>query len=301
MGNFLSKNEFSRELGSRARLVDEFLQSWCDNLSGVPERLAKAMRYSLEAGGKRIRPVLCVAWGELAGGDASTLLPFAAAIEMIHTYSLIHDDLPAMDDDDLRRGRPSSHKAFDEATAILAGDALLTDAFTVALATRVNPQSLLKALGVLARAAGSGGMAGGQMLDMLYTGEKDISLAQIDGMEAMKTGAMLKASCLCGVILAQGSEECLKSAEVYGGALGKAFQITDDILDITGDQTALGKPVGSDAEMGKNTWPALAGLEASAVEAAAQVQLALGALKGFSSSQACFLGALVEHILARSA
>ncbi|MDL2267294.1 polyprenyl synthetase family protein, partial [Desulfovibrio sp. OttesenSCG-928-G15] len=227
----------------------------------APERLAAAMRYSLTAGGKRIRPVLCLlsaaACGKKPAPDA--VMPFAAAIECIHTYSLIHDDLPAMDDDDLRRGKPSCHKQFDEATAILAGDGLLSDAFL--FMTRVassgkssgassgsgqgiSDGAVLLAIALAAEASGSAGMVGGQALDMEYTARNDISLEELAAMHALKTGAMLRMSCEAGAVLAEAGAEERHALAAYGTAIGAAFQIMDDILDVVGNEKDLGKPVG---------------------------------------------------------
>lgn len=223
------------------------------------------MRYSLLAGGKRLRPVLCLATAracapERADELTEVLLPFAAALEMIHTYSLIHDDLPAMDDDDLRRGRPSCHKAFDEATAILAGDALLTNAFSHMASTKVPAERLLEAIRLTADAAGAEGMAGGQMLDLEGEG-KTLTREELTLLNRKKTGALLQNACECGAILAGACTEQRATARLYGSELGLAFQITDDILDVVGDEKILGKEVRHDAESGKATWPSLLGLE----------------------------------------
>ena len=219
------KIDVKKQLQGYATRVENFLRA---TLPQHKNRLEQAMEYSLLAGGKRIRPALCLAWGTLAGEREENLLPFAAAIECIHTYSLIHDDLPAMDDDDLRRGRPSCHKQFDEATAVLAGDALLTDAFTLMLGAQVPAQRLVVATKEISLAAGSLGMVGGQMLDMLYTGQDDISLDQLKLMHAGKTGALLAGSCVSGVMFA-GDEACVSRAREYGRVIGIAFQIVDPL------------------------------------------------------------------------
>lgn len=243
--------------------------------SVIPGRLCEAMSYSFMAGGKRLRPALCMASGALCGLSEQKALPFACALEMIHTYSLIHDDLPAMDDDDLRRGKPSNHKQFDEATAILAGDGLLTDAFAVALKTDVPAPNLLTALMSLAVAAGSPGMVGGQMLDIIYTSAIGTTLEQVAQMQAMKTGAMITAACVCGAQLAAAPAEKVEAMRGYGSSLGKAFQIADDILDIEGNTAVMGKPAGSDAAQGKITYPSLLGLEESRKLAREEVQRAV--------------------------
>ena len=218
----------------------------------TPGHLTASMEYSLMAGGKRLRPVLCLAWAEMVGGRAADMLDFACAIECIHTYSLIHDDLPAMDDDDLRRGKPSNHRQFDEATAILAGDGLLTEAFTLASALTLPAGRVLEAIFHLSTAAGPRGMVGGQVLDMDLTG-KGANLEQLRRMHAMKTGALIESSCVTGCILGGGDDGARARASEYGRAVGLAFQVTDDILDVVGDTAALGKPAGSDEAQGKST------------------------------------------------
>lgn len=225
--------------------------------------LYDAMYYSLLAGGKRIRPVLLLECCRLCGGDVTAALPFAGAIEMIHTYSLIHDDLPCMDDDDLRRGRPTNHKVYGEATAVLAGDALLTAAFEFMLepAAAVPPERALEAAGILARAAGGRGMVGGQVLDMSGEGHS-LSLNEVEELQRLKTGALISAAAEMGCALAGGSEEQRQSAVRYAQCLGLAFQIQDDILDVVGDEATLGKPVGSDARREKSTFVTLKGVEA---------------------------------------
>lgn len=276
--------------------------------SGWAEVITDAARYSLLAGGKRLRPCLVLAAAERVGTDLrdspSALreaLPAACAMEMIHTYSLIHDDLPAMDDDDLRRGKPSNHKAFDEATAILAGDALLTDAFAHMCRVELPAGQVLRAVAEFARAAGSSGMVGGQEWDMLYTGLPPVSMAELRRMHAMKTGALLRASCVCGALLAGAADDVCERIGRYGAALGVAFQIADDILDVVSDTATLGKPAGSDAEQGKNTYPALVGLDESRRLAREQADAACAALAGFNGPEAEFLRALAEYTITRAA
>ncbi len=270
--------------------------------AGTPDSLTAPMEYSLLAGGKRLRPALCLAFAEMHGTSPGTVMPFAAALEMIHTYSLIHDDLPAMDDDDLRRGRPSCHKAYGEAQAILAGDALLTEAFGVMAETApaVPEKAVLTALAEAAFAAGSAGMVGGQMLDMDYTGRDGVTLAQVAAMQAKKTGALIRAACVCGAVLAQAAPEDVDRAARYGAALGAAFQIADDILDVTGDEKTLGKPVGSDQAMGKNTFPSLAGLDTSREMALAETDAAVAAVSGRDGEAARFLRELARYVVTRA-
>lgn len=241
----------------------------------VPEmpykETTQAMAYSLEAGGKRLRPMLVLEFCRLAGGEPEKAMPFACAVEMIHTYSLIHDDLPCMDNDDMRRGKPSCHKAFGEATALLAGDALLTKAFEMLSRAELPPERIVKAVSVLSQCAGMDGMVGGQAVDLLN--EKQIpTLSILELTCRLKTAAMLQAACLLGVIAAGGNSEIMDAARKYGLQMGLAFQIVDDILDVTGDTAALGKPVGSDAQNGKTTFVTLCGLE-KARELAAQYSL----------------------------
>lgn len=257
--------------------------------AAIPRHLADAMRYSLLAGGKRLRPVLCLAsalacaessprpGGSDAGSLLQAVLPFAAGLEMIHTYSLIHDDLPAMDDDDLRRGRPTCHKAFDEATAILAGDALLTDAFGFMARAPLPPERVLEALALAADAAGAAGMAGGQMLDLDGEGGT-LSEAELTELNAKKTGALLRLACESGAVLAGADAARRAALRHYGEELGIAFQITDDILDVTGDTATLGKNAGHDAEQAKATWPALLGLDEARARALAHCRAAAEAL-----------------------
>jgi geranylgeranyl diphosphate synthase type II len=228
---------------------------------GDAMRLGEAMRYSLEAGGKRVRPVLCILAGEAVGGTSAEALPGALALEYVHTYSLIHDDLPAMDDDDLRRGRPTNHKVFGEGHAILAGDALLTEAFGVLAAANLDPGKRAEALALLAEGAGWRGMAGGQALDL--AGEKlaTYDLDHLRLIHRLKTGALLRASVEIGAVLGGAAAEARSALRAYGEAIGLAFQIQDDILDATATDADLGKRAGKDAGRGKITYPSLLGLE----------------------------------------
>jgi geranylgeranyl diphosphate synthase, type II len=250
------------------RRVDEALSRLLpaasdDPESACPARLAAAMRYSVLGGGKRLRPVLVLMAAEACGGDPALALPAACALEMVHTYSLIHDDLPAMDDDDLRRGRLTCHKAFDEATAVLAGDALLTLAFEV-LARYVYPeQAALACVRTLAEAAGPAGMVGGQLADLEAEGRADATLEALQAIHRRKTGALLRASLRIGALVARAPEAALCALEDYGQGVGLAFQIVDDLLDVQGDESKLGKRVGKDQGLGKWTYPSLLGIEGS--------------------------------------
>ena len=272
----------------RAVRVEEYLAA-CLKERAIPERLLAAMEYSLLAGGKRLRPVLCLSCAAMCGLEEATALPFAAAIELIHTYSLVHDDLPAMDNDDLRRGIPTNHKAFDEATAILAGDALLTEAFVCMAGTRLPPERVLAALTELARAAGAVGMVGGQMLDMEYAGAGKADIQELAAMHARKTGELLRASCLCGGLLAGIEAERATALARYGTAFGTAFQIVDDILDVTGTTQQLGKTPGKDTTQNKLTYPFLLGLERSRELALEQARRAQASLDAFCGPEAEFL------------
>ena len=228
-------------------------------------------------------------------------MPFACALELIHTYSLIHDDLPAMDNDDLRRGKPSNHKVFGEAGAILAGDGLLTEAFVLmaAGAPGVPEAARLAAIAEIAGAAGAAGMVGGQALDMEYTGASGVPLDTLRDMHARKTGALITAACASGAIVAGADARGLENARIFGREIGVAFQIVDDILDVTGDTARLGKPVGSDQEKGKTTYPSLLGLAQSAELARGCAARAKAALDGRSGDSADFLRQLADYIVDR--
>ena len=242
---------------------------------GEALRLAEAVRYSLEAGGKRVRPVLCLLAAEAVGGSAAQALPGALALEYVHTYSLIHDDLPAMDDDDLRRGRPTNHKVFGEGHAILAGDALHTEAFGVLAAADLDPVCRAEALVLLAEGAGWRGMAGGQALDL--EGEKvaTYDLDHLRLIHRLKTGALLRCSLEVGAVLGGATGPERQALRAYGAAIGLAFQIQDDILDATATEAALGKRTGKDAGKGKITYPSLLGLEGARTALAEATETAL--------------------------
>ncbi len=298
MPKTLSTTDMKEVLKKRGQAVEDWLGTCLQGID-LPDNLREAMEYSLLAGGKRLRPVLCLTCAKLCNVKED-VMPFAAAIEMIHSYSLIHDDLPAMDDDDLRRGKPSSHIKFGEAMAILAGDALLTEAFAFMGSVKCEPKATLSALSYVACAAGSAGMVGGQVLDMDYTGKDGIGLPELRKMHSKKTGALIKASCVSGALLAGADKKTIDALESYGMALGTAFQIADDILDITADTATLGKPSGSDAEQGKNTYPSLVGLEKSKELALEQKQLAIESLDGIDSDEAAFLRAIASYVVERT-
>jgi geranylgeranyl diphosphate synthase type II len=271
-------------LKDRKALVDAALDEALPGEANYPPVIFQAVRYSLLAGGKRLRPILCLAAAEAVGGDYRAVLPLACALEMIHTYSLIHDDLPAMDDDDLRRGRPTSHKVFGEAVAILAGDALLTEAFAQMSAAdrmpQIPPDRILRAVHDIAQAAGFWGMVGGQVMDI----QSETAAADEETLlyiHTRKTGAMIGASVRAGAILVGAQAGEIEALATYGRHVGLAFQIADDILNVEGDRTALGKGTGSDAVRGKLTFPQLMGLDASRIRMVDLVAQALAAIRGF--------------------
>ncbi|AKO95165.1 farnesyl-diphosphate synthase [Priestia filamentosa] len=241
------------------KLVEELLPTQIEALQ-MPSLLKESMLYSLTAGGKRIRPILLLATLEAFGKDKSLGYEAACAVEMIHTYSLIHDDLPSMDDDDLRRGKPTNHKVFGEAAAILAGDALLTYSFQIVTKANLSPETKLLVIEELAHAAGAEGMVGGQMAD-IEGEEKKLSLKELEYIHEHKTGKLLSFGIIAGAIIAGASENQLSHLKNFSYHLGLAFQIQDDILDIEGNEQLLGKPVGSDTGKDKATYPALLGME----------------------------------------
>jgi geranylgeranyl diphosphate synthase, type II len=304
-------------LGRTRRQVEEALTLYLprvesDPATECPARLAMAMRYSMLGGGKRLRPILCVMAAEACGAEPGAALPAACALEMVHTYSLIHDDLPAMDDDDLRRGRPTCHKAFDEATAILAGDGLLTLAFEVVACEVKPPSAALRCVRILAEAAGPRGMVAGQMADLEAEGRasrvagdgwrvegadrsspatlhpppathepatRDGTLAALEAIHRRKTGALLRAPLRMGAAIAEAPEPCAEALDRYGKAVGLAFQIVDDLLDVQGDEAKLGKRVGKDSELGKWTYPRFLGVDGSRRRARQLAEEAIAALE----------------------
>ena len=263
--------------------IEDFLKSWYARFHDEPQKeLFEAMEYSLLAGGKRLRPYFAFEFCRLCGTDWKTAAPFAAAVEMIHTYSLIHDDLPCMDNDDFRRGRPTNHKVYGEAMAVLAGDALLTDAFAVAATTVLpEPRDLGFAISVLSECAGSLGMVGGQVLD-IKAEQRECTEDEILNIQSRKTGALINAACVLGVIAGGGSEEQLSAASQFAGALGLAFQIRDDMLDVIGTEEEMGKGVGTDDT--KNTFVRLYGIEKCEELVNRYTQVAIDALDAFEDT-----------------
>ncbi len=261
-------------------------------------QMREAMRYSLENGGKRIRPVLTLAFCALCGGQARQALPFALALEMIHTYSLIHDDLPCMDDDDMRRGKPANHIRFGEAAAVLAGDALLTQAFATAAQANLPAQTIVRAVSILADAAGYRGMIAGQAMDLANEG-RQATQDVLEQTDALKTGALIRAAAVLGCTAANADENLTAAAEEYAGKIGLAFQIVDDILDESGDAAALGKPTGSDRGRQKSTYVTLLGLAQAKQYAQELTKQALQALADFPGD-ASFLCALAQKLMERN-
>jgi geranylgeranyl diphosphate synthase type II len=289
-------------LDHRISQVDKALESVLPGESTLPASLHKAMRYSIFAGGKRIRPILMIAACEAVGGDPARVMPAACAMEMIHTYSLIHDDLPAMDDDDFRRGRPTNHKVFGEATAILAGDALLTEAFILLsnpeASREIDAEIIRRVVHIIARCAGSLGMVGGQVVDMESEGKK-IDFPTLEYIHTHKTGALILASVQAGALIGGADEGVFAALTRYGEAAGLAFQVADDILDVVGDQAQLGKDVGSDQARGKATYVALLGLEEARRRARELRDVALTALDPLGES-AEPLRSIASYIVDRS-
>lgn len=296
--------ELTSYLDQQTARVDQALDHFLPAEIKMPHLLHKAMRYSIFAGGKRIRPVLLLAACEAVSVDSDVAIPAACAMEMIHTYSLIHDDLPAMDDDDFRRGRPTNHKEFGEANAILAGDALLTEAFRLlsspVAGSGVAPEVQLKVTHIIARAAGSAGMVGGQIVDMESEGgNTEIDLPTLEYIHTHKTGALIKASIEAGALLGGAEEAEFKALSRYGELAGLAFQIADDILDVVGDQAVLGKDVGSDEARGKATYVSLLGVTEAQNRADELRSMALQTLDGFGDN-AEPLRQIVNYIVERA-
>ena len=261
------------------RTAEQALTPMLQSLGAIPERLLEAMRYSLEAGGKRLRPVMLLAACDMAGGDMETALPFACAIEMIHTYSLIHDDLPAMDNDDLRRGKPTNHKVFGEGMAVLAGDGLLNAAaeLMARAALQFNDNRGIRALEIIMRHAGVTGMIAGQTADLVSEGEEPREEV-LTYIHSHKTADLLEAPMEAGLVLAGADEKACRLGRDYGYHLGLAFQMTDDLLDVTGDTALLGKKTGADAEQNKMTWVTLRSVEGTQKDAEEQAELAIRAV-----------------------
>lgn len=287
------------ELKERIKVIDASLNKFLPPKANPQSEIYDAMRYSLFAGGKRLRPMLMWETARMCGGDWNTVEPFACAMEMIHTYSLIHDDLPAMDNDDLRRGMPTNHIKFGEAQAILAGDALLNKAFEIISSYEYdNPALALKAISILAESSGTEGMIGGQVVDLAAEG-KTITLPELQYIHLLKTGAIIRSSCVIGAVMSGADSSRREAVDEFARNLGVAFQIRDDILDVTGTEDELGKPIGSDAECEKNTYISICGIEESERLVKEFSDKAKKALHGFGD-KAEFLLRLNDYLIERN-
>lgn len=285
------------ELKKRQKRIENFLENQFQE-QGAHSQLLEAMRYSLLAGGKRLRPVLCMSFCELCGGTLEDAIPAAAAIEMVHTYSLIHDDLPCMDNDDYRRGRLTCHKVYGEDLATLAGDALLTAAFRYVTQLNAPSERVVRCVLLLSEAAGEQGMVAGQVLDLL--GEtRTLTEAELRQVHRHKTGDMIRAACQMGAVLGGGNETQIEEAGAFAMALGMAFQIRDDLLDCVGTQEQLGKPIGSDAENGKTTFVTLFGAEGCQTMVESETAEALSHLTSGAFRETAFVEWLAKSLTAR--
>lgn len=292
----MQNSEFKDIMNEDIEAVNKALVSYLPGYEDGQRSVVRAMKYSLVNGGKRLRPVLVIEFCKACGGTLSDALPFACAIEYIHTYSLIHDDLPCMDNDDMRRGKPSCHKMFGEATALLAGDALLTHAFEIAASSDLPGDRVNAAVSLLAQNAGVGGMIGGQVLDLMYE-KYQAELSEIITVHKLKTGALISAACILGCIAAGASEEKISSASRFAYNLGIAFQIKDDLLDVFGDEKKLGKPIGSDAENDKKTYVDIVGAEKAKSDVKMLTASAINQLAHFQNTD--FIEMLANKLIER--
>ena len=286
------------EIRDRIDVIDNSLKEFLPVQLNPQSKIYEAMRYSVFAGGKRLRPILMWETAKLFNCDWDTVKHFACALEMIHTYSLIHDDLPAMVNDDMRRGMPTSHIKFGEDIAILAGDALLNKAFEVAVKSSGKAENIIKALDILSKSSGSEGMIGGQVVDLASEG-KDISLSELKYIHSLKTGALIRAACVVGAVLSDASDSEIDLMDKFALNLGIAFQIRDDILDVTGTIEELGKPIGSDCESSKNTYVSLCGIEKSESLVSEYSMKAKNTLSNFGSRSE-FLVRLTDYLITRT-
>lgn len=293
----MTQLEFENIMKNDISLVESRLTDLLPKCANGQDEVVEAMKYSLENGGKRLRPVLCLEFAKACGGDRFDALDFACAVEYIHTYSLIHDDLPCMDDDDMRRGKPSCHKQFGEATALLAGVALLTHAFQIVAGAELDDSKIALACGLLAQNAGVQGMVGGQVIDLKYESESP-DLRQLLSVHRLKTGALISAACLLGCIAAGADDKKIAAASAYAYDLGVAFQIKDDILDVTGSSEELGKPVGSDEDNNKTTYVSLRGIENAQKDVEKLTSAAISRLSEFQNTE--FLEALSRYLVNRN-
>jgi geranylgeranyl diphosphate synthase type II len=292
----MNVDEMKQQINSYVDYVNKELIQMLPSANDGQASVVKAMKYSLANGGKRLRPILVLEFAKLCGCEKEKAIPFACAIEYIHTYSLIHDDLPCMDDDDIRRGNPSCHKMFGEATALLAGDALLTHAFDLITDADVSDDQKVKAVSLLSQNSGVGGMIGGQVLDLKYESGTP-SISDLLTVHKLKTGALISAACLMGCIAGNATDKQLSAASKFAYYLGIAFQIKDDILDVTGDEQKLGKPIGSDADNDKTTYVSLVGLEKAQDDVNRLTNIAISQLEYFDNAQ--FLKELANYLINR--
>ena len=292
----MTEFEFNNVLANDIRKVDNSLLSFLPDAKDGQSSVVEAMEYSLINGGKRIRPVLALEFARACGGSRDDALPLACAIEYVHTYSLIHDDLPCMDNDDLRRGKPSCHKAFGEATALLAGDSLLTHAFEIIVSSDLPDESKTMAVSLLAQNSGVPGMIGGQVIDLIFE-KGSPSIKELLSVYKLKTGALISAACLMGCISANANQEQLAAASKFAYSLGIAFQIQDDILDVIGDESKLGKPIGSDAHNDKFTYVSRVGIETAKKDVQRLTENAVEQLKYFENTD--FIRQLAYKLVSR--
>lgn len=288
--------DFKAQIEKYCDVVNTELMKYIPEANDGQRDVTKAMRYSLSNGGKRLRPIFVLEFCRMCGGDVNKALPYACAIEYIHTYSLIHDDLPCMDNDDMRRGKPSCHKMYGEATALLAGDALLTHAFEICSASKLSDSQNLRAVSLLSQNAGVGGMIGGQVIDLKYE-QSDPSISDILTVHRLKTGALISAACILGCIAAGADDEKIALASRYAYMIGTAFQIRDDLLDIMGDEEKLGKPVGSDADNDKTTYVTLVGADRAQQDVKTLTDKAVEILDSFGEND--FMKTLSEYLVNR--
>lgn len=288
--------DFKAQIEKYCDVVNTELMKYIPEANDGQRDVTKAMRYSLSNGGKRLRPIFVLEFCRMCGGDVNKALPYACAIEYIHTYSLIHDDLPCMDNDDMRRGKPSCHKMYGEATALLAGDALLTHAFEICSLSELSDSQNLRAVSLLSQNAGVGGMIGGQVIDLKYE-QSDPSISNILTVHRLKTGALISAACILGCIAAGADDEKIALASRYAYMIGTAFQIRDDLLDILGDEEKLGKPVGSDADNDKTTYVTLVGADRAQQDVKTLTDKAVEILDSFSEND--FMKTLSEYLVNR--
>ncbi|MBC5996054.1 polyprenyl synthetase family protein [Romboutsia ilealis] len=292
--------EFKQSLKAKSNYIERLLSEYMPKVEGYQRTIMDAMNYSLKAGGKRLRPILTLEACNIVGGNEADAIPFAVAIEMIHTYSLIHDDLPALDNDNLRRGKPTNHVVFGDDMAILAGDALLNYAFEIMLSNSIdkeNPKKYLRAINEIAKSSGIYGMIGGQVVDV-QSENKVISKEKLDYIHLNKTAAIIIGCMRAGAIIGDATEDELEKITKYGKNIGLSFQIVDDILDIVGDEAKLGKKVGSDIENHKSTYPSLLGIEKSKEIANDLIKEAKNNIKDLQNNSS-FLEGLANYIIDR--